>query len=95
MTRFIEADHPEPVTATSRAPPACRVFHHFDLQLLNLGEALPLSGNQVIQLVVKVPNLKLRFEVHAVVVLGAQPILFLLSSLTHHNDRRLQGCKAG
>src|SRR5256886_3165156 len=64
-----------PVTVSSQTelshssrPPAgpAGLVHDLELHLLDLGEPLPLPGDQVIHLLVQVPDLELRPEVDAV-----------------------------
>src|SRR6266849_714944 len=74
----------------SRAPAgAAGLVHDLELNLLDLGEPLPLPGDQVIHLLVQVPDLELRLEIDAVIALGPQPVLRLEPLLAHHDDGRL------
>lgn len=66
-----------------------------ELHLLDLDETLPLVGQQMVELLVKLPDLQLGFQVHLVVVLRPHPVLRFLSILAHHDDRRLDGRQTG
>src|SRR6266852_4650070 len=87
-----------PVTVSSQtelshssraAAGAARLVHDLKLHLLDLGEALPLPGDQVIHLLVQVPDLELRLEVDAVIAFRPQPVLGLEALLAHHDDGSL------
>src|SRR5205823_1335930 len=76
--------------ASSRAAAGtARLVHDLELHLLNLGEPLPLPRDQVIHLLVQVPDLELRLEIDAVVAFGPQAVLRLEALLAHHDDGRL------
>jgi len=65
------------------------------LNLLYLGQAVPLMGQEMIDLVMKVPDFELRLEVHLIVMLRAETILRFQAILAHHDDRRLYGRETG
>ena len=50
-----------------------------------------LSGQDGIDLVVKILDHDLRFEVDLIIVLCTAAVLFLLPVLAHHDERRLNG----
>ena len=65
------------------------LLHLFELKLLNFGQALPLLVEQVVDLLMQMPDLEFGFEINAIVVQRPQPVLRLLPLLAHHDDRRL------
>lgn len=67
----------------------------FDLEFLDLGQAFPLPHDQVIDLLVQMPNLEFRLRIDLIVVEGTQPVLRLLALLAHHDDWGLDGGQAG
>ena len=72
-----------------------RLLQNLDLELLDLGQPLPLPAQQVVYLLVQMADFDLRLQVHLVVVERAEPVLCLLPLLAHHDDRRLHGSEAG
>ncbi len=80
--------------AASASLLAAAFLHDLELNLLNFSKPLPLLGDEVIHLLVKVANLELSLEVHAIVIEGAQTVLRFLALLTHHDDRRLDRSQA-
>src|SRR6266516_661156 len=68
---------------------AARLVHDRELHLLDLREPLPLPRDQMIHLLVQVPDLELRLQVDPIVTFGPQPIHGLLTLLAHHDDGRL------
>src|SRR3984893_9777934 len=75
--------------ASRAAAGAAGPVHDLELHLLDLGEPLPLPGDQMIHLLVQVPDLELRLEIDAVVAFRPQPVLGLETLLAHHDDGRL------
>ena len=71
-----------------------QVFHDLKLDLLNLSEPLPLPIDQMIELLVQVPDLEFCLQVDAIVVLRTQPVFCFLPILAHHDDRGLDRSKA-
>src|SRR3990172_2997387 len=65
------------------------------LLALQREQLLPLLVRQLFQLVSQLLYFKLRLQVDLVVMLGAQPVAGLLTVLTHHDNRRLDGGKHG
>src|SRR5215217_4743905 len=66
-----------PLVRTARPGAALELLQELDLHLLHLGQALPLPGEHVVDLLVQVPDLQFRLQVHAVIVERAQPVLRL------------------
>ena len=56
-------------------------MQEFDLEFLNFREPLPLTRDQMVDLLVQVPDFEFRLQVDLIVVEGAQPILRLLTPL--------------
>ena len=65
------------------------LVHDFELHLLDLGQSLELLRDQVVDLLVQLPDFEFGLEVDLIVVERAQPVLRLLPLLAHHDDRRL------
>src|SRR4029453_12248430 len=80
---------------TARAALLPQLLEQLDLDLLNLEQPVVLPAQEVIDLLVQMPNLELRFQVHLVIILGPRPISRFRPILAHHDDWRLQGCEAG
>src|SRR2546423_11756747 len=66
------------------------VFEQLDLDLLDLEEAIVLPPQQMIDLLVQVPDLELGFEVDLVIILRPQSVARLGTVLAHHDDGRLE-----
>src|SRR5215467_4552362 len=49
----------------------------------------------MIELLVQMPDLELRFQIHLVIVFCPQPVARLSTILAHHNDRRLHRSQTG
>src|SRR6266496_2940594 len=49
----------------------------------------------MIEFLVQMPDLELRFQIHFVIVLCPQPVARLSTILAHHNDRRLYRSETG
>jgi hypothetical protein len=65
------------------------------LQLLNFHQSFPLMGEQMVDLLVQVPDFQFRLEIDLIIVLRAQAVFGLLAVLAHHDDRRLNRSQAG
>ena len=68
---------------------AGEILHDFKLDLLKFGQALPLPVNQMVELLVQVPDFEFGLENDPVVILGSEPVLCLLPLLAHHDNRGL------
>ena len=67
-----------------------QALHDLKLNLLDFGEPLPLPIDQVIDLLMEMPDFEFSLEVDPEIVFRPQPILRLLALLAHHDDRRLE-----
>src|SRR6266567_3217949 len=81
LRRFARAPGRPAGIRSSRAPAgAAGLVHDLELHLLDLREPLPLPRDQVIHLLVQVPDLQLRLQIDPIVALRAQ-LVFRLQAL--------------
>src|SRR5262249_32052857 len=74
--------------ARSRAALSDKIVDHFDLDLLDLQQMLPLMMDQLIELLADRAHFELGLEVDLVIVLGPQAVARLLAGLAHRHDWR-------
>lgn len=58
------------------------VLHHLDLDFLDLGQAVPLLGQDMIDLLMQMADFEFGLEVDAIIVFRTKPVLRLKPLLT-------------